>query len=161
AFVGPNGQGKTNLVEAVGYVATLGSHRVSGDGPLVRAGAPRAVVRLKAVRGDRESQIDIELNPGRANRAQINRSPVRRVRDVLGAPEGLALVKGDPDGRRRFLDDLAVQVAPRMAGVLTDYERVLRQRSALLKSAAPARHRSRSRRDDDRAPAPDLRTLDV
>jgi len=168
AFVGPNGQGKTNLVEAVGYVATLGSHRVSGDGPLVRAGAPRAVVRLKAVRGDRESQIDIELNPGRANRAQINRSPVRRVRDVLGivrtvlfAPEDLALVKGDPDGRRRFLDDLAVQVAPRMAGVLTDYERVLRQRSALLKSAAPARHRSRSRRDDDRAPAPDLRTLDV
>ncbi len=169
AFVGPNGQGKTNLVEAVGYVATLGSHRVSGDGPLVRAGAPRAVVRLKAVRGDRESQIDIELNPGKANRAQVNRSPVRRVRDVLGivrtvlfAPEDLALVKGDPDGRRRFLDDLAVQVAPRMAGVLTDYERVLRQRSALLKSAAPARHRSRSRsRDEDDGASPDLRTLDV
>lgn len=169
AFVGPNGQGKTNLVEAIGYVATLGSHRVSGDAPLVRAGAPRAVVRLKAVRGDRESQIDIELNPGRANRAQVNRAPVRRVRDVLGivrtvlfAPEDLALVKGDPDGRRRFLDDLAVQVAPRMAGVLTDYERVLRQRSALLKSAAPARHRSRSRSTvgDDRS-AGDLRTLDV
>ncbi len=159
ALVGPNGQGKTNLVEAIGYVATLSSHRVASDTALVRAGAPRAVVRLRAARGDRATLVELELNPGKANRAQVNRSPVRRPRDVLGilrtvlfAPEDLALVKGDPDTRRRFLDELAVQVAPRMAGVLADHERVLRQRGALLKSAAGAR-RSRSE--------PDLRTLDV
>lgn len=159
ALVGPNGQGKTNLVEAVGYVATLASHRVATDAALVRAGAPRAVVRLRAVRGDRQSLVELELNPGRANRAQVNRAPVRRARDVLGilrtvlfAPEDLALVKGDPDGRRRFVDELAVQVAPRMAGVLADHDRVLRQRGALLKSAAGAR-RSRGELD--------LRTLDV
>ena len=159
ALVGPNGQGKTNLVEAVGYVATLGSHRVATDAALVRAGAPRAVVRLRAVRGDRQSLVELELNPGKVNRAQVNRAPVRRARDVLGilrtvlfAPEDLALVKGDPDGRRRFVDELAVQVAPRMAGVLADHERVLRQRGALLKSAAGAR-RARGELD--------LRTLDV
>src|SRR5690606_19034391 len=122
ALVGPNGQGKTNLVEAVGYVATLGSHRVATDAALVRAGAPRAVVRLRAARGERSSLVELEINPGKANRAQVNRAPVRRARDVLGivrtvlfAPEDLALVKGDPDGRRRFLDELAVQVSPRMA----------------------------------------------
>lgn len=159
ALVGPNGQGKTNLVEAIGYVATLGSHRVATDAALVRAGAPRAVVRLRAVRGDRQSLVELELNPGKANRAQVNRSPVRRARDVLGilrtvlfAPEDIALVKGDPDGRRRFVDELAVQVAPRMAGVLADHDRVLRQRGALLKSAAGAR-RARGELD--------LRTLDV
>ena len=172
ALVGPNGQGKTNLVEAIGYVATLGSHRVATDAALVRAGAPRAVVRLRAVRGDRQSLVELEINPGRANRAQLNRAPVRRARDVLGilrtvlfAPEDLALVKGDPDGRRRFLDELAVQVAPRMAGVLADYERVLRQRGALLKTAGAARRGSRARggsRDGDGgSAAPDLRTLDV
>ena len=168
ALVGPNGQGKTNLVEAIGYVATLGSHRVSTDAALVRAGAPRAVVRLRAVRGDRTSLVEMEINPGRANRAQINRSPARRARDVLGilrtvlfAPEDLALVKGDPDGRRRFLDDLAVQVSPRMAGVLSDYDRVLRQRSALLKTAGAARRGYRGRRPEDGQDAPDLRTLDV
>ena len=159
ALVGPNGQGKTNLVEAVGYVATLGSHRVSSDAALVRAGTERAVVRVRAVRGDRQTLVELELNPGRANRAQVNRSPVRRARDVLGilrtvlfAPEDLALVKGDPDGRRRFLDELTVQMAPRMAGVLSDQDRVLRQRGALLKSAAGAR-RGRGEMD--------LRTLDV
>ncbi|HYD09851.1 MAG TPA: AAA family ATPase, partial [Acidimicrobiales bacterium] len=99
AFVGPNGQGKTNLVEAIGYVSTLSSHRVAADATLVRAGAARAVVRLKARRADRETLIELEISPGRANRAQINRSPVRRTRDVLGivrtvvfAPEDLALV---------------------------------------------------------------------
>jgi DNA replication and repair protein RecF len=159
ALVGPNGQGKTNLVEAIGYVATLGSHRVSSDAALVRAGTERAVVRLRAARLDRSTLVELEINPGRANRAQVNRAPVRRARDVLGilrtvlfAPEDLALVKGDPDTRRRFLDELAVQVQPRMAGVLADYDRVLRQRGALLKSAAGAR-RARSE--------PDLRTLDV
>ncbi len=148
SFVGPNGQGKTNLVEAVGYVSTLSSHRVAADAALVRAGAPRAVVRLRARRGERETLVELEIAPGRANRALVNRSPVRRTRDVLGivrtvvfAPEDLALVKGDPDGRRRFLDALLVQVSPRMVGVLADYERVLRQRGALLKSAGPGLRR--------------------
>ena len=157
ALVGPNGQGKTNLVEAVGYVATLGSHRVPTDAALVRAGCSRAVVRAKVVRGDRTRLAEIEITSGKANRARINGSPVPRVRDVLGllrtvlfAPEDLGLVKGDPDGRRRFLDDLAVLVTPRMSGVLADYERIVRQRSALLKSAAAA---SRG--------GMDLRTLDV
>ena len=168
AFVGPNGQGKTNLVEAIAYAATLSSHRVTSDAALVRAGTQRAVVRVRAVRADRQTLIELEINPGRANRAQVNRSPVRRSRDVLGilrtvvfAPEDLALVKGDPDGRRRFLDELTVQVAPRMAGVLADYDRVLRQRGALLKTAGLAR-RSRVRvPDDDDAGRGDLRTLDV
>ncbi|MHB1489561.1 MAG: DNA replication/repair protein RecF, partial [Cellulomonas sp.] len=157
ALVGPNGQGKTNLVEAVGYVATLGSHRVPTDAALVRAGCPRAVVRAKVVRGDRTRLAEIEITSGKANRARINGSPVPRVRDVLGllrtvlfAPEDLGLVKGDPDGRRRFLDELAVLVMPRMSGVIADYERIVRQRSALLKSAAAA---SRG--------GMDLRTLDV
>jgi len=161
AFVGPNGQGKTNLVEAIGYVATLGSHRVPSDAALVRAGASRAVVRARIVRGDRASTVEIEIAAGKANRARINRAPAARPRDVLGiartvlfAPEDLALVKGDPDGRRRFLDQLAVLLVPRFAGVLSDYDRVLRQRSALLKSAGGAMRASRSS-------TPDLRTLDV
>lgn len=160
ALVGPNGQGKTNLVEAVGYVATLGSHRVATDLALVRAGAPRAVVRVRASRAGRSTLVELEINPGRANRAQVNRAPVRRARDVLGilrtvlfAPEDLALVKGDPEGRRRFLDELGVQVSPRMAGVLADHDRVLRQRNALLKTAGGARRGSGG--------TADLRTLDV
>jgi len=159
ALVGPNGQGKTNLVEAVGYVATLGSHRVPSDAALVRAGANRAVVRAKVVREERATLVEVEITPGKANRSRINGGSPGRARDVLGilrtvlfAPEDLALVKGDPDGRRRFLDDLLVQLTPRIAGVLGDYERVLRQRSALLKSAAAA---TRARAGAD------LRTLDV
>jgi len=141
AFVGRNGQGKTNLVEAIGYVATLGSHRVANDTPLIRAGADRAVVRTRIVRGDRASTVELEITAGKANRARVNRGQLGRARDVLGilrtvlfAPEDLALVKGDPDGRRRFLDQLVVQLLPRAAGLLGDYERVVRQRSALLKS---------------------------
>ncbi|MFI2104501.1 DNA replication/repair protein RecF [Isoptericola sp. NPDC019693] len=141
AFVGRNGQGKTNLVEAIGYVATLGSHRVANDTPLVRAGSERAVVRTRIVRGDRASTVELEITAGKANRARVNRGQLGRARDVLGilrtvlfAPEDLALVKGDPDGRRRFLDQLVVQLLPRAAGLLGDYERVVRQRSALLKS---------------------------
>ena len=140
-LVGPNGQGKTNLVEAVGYLSTLSSHRVAGDATLVRQGAKRAIVRARAVRGERSSVVEIEIVSGRANRARLNRAPVTRVRDVLGivrsvvfAPEDLALVKGDPDGRRRYLDDLLVMRSPRFAAVRSGYDRVLRQRGALLKS---------------------------
>ena len=149
-MVGPNGQGKTNLVEAVGYVATLGSHRVASDQPLVRFGAERAIVRTAVVRDDRSTLVEIEINPGRANRARVNRGPVPRPREVLGllrtvlfAPEDLALVKGDPSGRRAFLDDLLVQRQPRWAGVRSDHDKILRQRGALLKSAAPVLRRGR------------------
>jgi len=163
ALVGPNGQGKTNLVEALGYIATLGSHRVPTDAALVRAGTTRAVVRAKVVRElepghPRASLVEIEVTPGKANRARVNGGSPTRARDVLGilrtvlfAPEDLSLVKGDPDGRRRFLDDLLVQLTPRVSSVVADYERVLRQRSALLKSAGAAR----------RGGGADLRTLDV
>jgi DNA replication and repair protein RecF len=143
-LVGPNGQGKTNLVEAAAYVSTLGSHRVATDAPLVRAGAERAILRAAVTSNGRDSLVEIEINPGRANRARLNRAPVSRPRQVLGvlstvlfAPEDLALVKGDPEQRRRFLDDLLVASAPRYAGVRADYERVLRQRTALLKSLRP------------------------
>ncbi|MFF2790310.1 DNA replication/repair protein RecF [Streptomyces sp. NPDC058049] len=160
AFVGPNGQGKTNLVEAIGYLATLGSHRVSSDAPLVRMGADRAIIRAAVTQGERQQLVELELNPGRANRARINRSSQVRPRDVLGiirtvlfAPEDLALVKGDPGERRRFLDELVTARSPRMAAVRSDYERVLKQRNTLLKSAAMARrHGGRSL---------DLSTLDV
>jgi DNA replication and repair protein RecF len=150
-LIGLNGQGKTNLVEAAGYLATLGSHRVSGDAPLVRFGAQQAVIRGAVIRDGRETLIELEINTGRAggrNRARLNRSPVPRPREVLGtlrtvlfAPEDLGLVKGDPSERRRFLDELLVARQPRWAGVRADYDKVLRQRNALLKSAAPVLRR--------------------
>lgn len=159
ALVGPNGQGKTNLVEAIGYVATLSSHRVPTDAALVRSGAQRALVRTRVVRDGRATTVELEVTPGRANRARVNGGSPVRAREVLGilrtvqfAPEDLSLVKGDPDGRRRFLDELLVQLSPRMAAVVAEYERVLRQRSALLKSAGAAMRSSRGA---------DLRTLDV
>jgi DNA replication and repair protein RecF len=142
AFLGPNGQGKTNLVEAVDYAATQTSHRVASDQPLVRHGADRAVIRLRVRRDDREALIELEINPGKANRARLNRGAVPRARDVLGivrtvlfAPDDLELVKGDPSARRRFLDDLLVARQPRFAGVRADYDRLLKQRNTLLKSA--------------------------
>jgi DNA replication and repair protein RecF len=146
-FSGPNGEGKTNLVEAIGYLATLGSHRVATDAPLVRRGAERAVLRA-AVTGARGSTlVEVELNPGKANRARLNRAPMPRPRDILGAvrtvlfaPEDLALIKGDPGERRRFLDELLTATAPRYAGIRADYERVLKQRTALLKSAGAKGH---------------------
>lgn len=158
ALVGSNGQGKTNVVEAVGYLATLGSHRVSTDAPLVRAGAERAIVRAAVQRDGRSTLVEVELNPGKANRARVNRAPVPRAREVLGllrvvlfAPEDLSLVRGDPAERRRFLDDLLVARAPRLAAVRADYERVLKQRNALLKTAFLAK----------RSGGGDMRTLDV
>ena len=152
-LVGPNGVGKTNLVEAAGYLATLGSHRVATDAPLIRRGAERAVVRGTVAHLGRELQVEVEIAAGRANRARRNGAPAKPrdllgiLRTVLFAPEDLALVRGDPAERRRFLDDLLVARVPRYASVRADYDRVLRQRSALLKTARQARA--------------DLSTLDV
>ncbi|MEV0356115.1 DNA replication/repair protein RecF [Nocardia sp. NPDC050697] len=156
-LLGANGNGKTNVLEAVGYLSTLASHRVAADAPLIRTGAERARIGAAVVNAGRELRIDLELNQGAANRAQINRSPARRPREILGilhtvlfAPEDLALVRGDPGERRRFLDELATARLPRLAAVRADYDRVLRQRSALLKTAG---RQVRSRAD--------LSTLDV
>ncbi len=160
ALLGANGQGKTNLVEALGYLATLGSHRVASDAPLVRVGAERAVVRAKVERDERTTLVEVEINPGRANRARLNRGALPRAREVLGvlrtvlfAPEDLALVRGDPSERRGFLDELLVATAPRYAGVRADYDRVLKQRNALLRTASFARRSGGS--------GGDMRTLDV
>ena len=146
SLVGPNGQGKTNLIEAIGYAATLRSHRVAADAPLVRQGADRGIVRVAVDRNGRSVLVELEITPGRANRARVNRAPVPRQRDVLGqvsrvlfSPEDLTLVKGDPGARRDFLDDLLVALAPRFDAVLSDLDRVLRQRNSLLKSAGSLR----------------------
>ncbi len=147
-FVAPNGYGKTNLIEALWYSTTLGSHRVGTDAPLIRAGAPRAVVSTIVVNEGRECAVDLEIVTGRANKARLNRSPVRSTREIVGvlqavlfAPEDLALVRGDPADRRGYLDDLATVRRPTVAGVRADYDKVLRQRTALLKSLSGARHR--------------------
>lgn len=146
AFIGRNGQGKTNLVEAIDYLSRLASHRVASDAPLVRAGAEQAVVRAAVVRDGRTAVLEVELNPGRSNRARINRSPLPRARELVGlvrtvvfSPEDLTLVKGDPGDRRKFLDDLLVLRIPRLAGVRADYDRVLRQRNSLLKTMRATR----------------------
>jgi DNA replication and repair protein RecF len=159
-LVGQNGRGKTNLLEAIGYVATLGSHRVATDAPLIRHGCERALVRVAVVNEDRELTVELEITAGRANRARVNRGAVGKPRDVLGilrtvlfSPEDLALVRGDPGERRRFMDELLVLRAPRYAGVRADYEKVLKQRNALLKTAG----KRRTGREDPYA----LSTLEV
>jgi len=151
SFVGRNGQGKTNLVEAIDYLSRLRSHRVASDAPLVRAGAEQAVVRAAVVKDGRTAVLEVELNPGRANRARVNKSPLPRARELIGlvrtvvfSPEDLTLVKGDPSDRRHFLDDLLVLRAPRFAGLKADYDRVLKQRNSLLKTAGAARRGSSS-----------------
>ena len=158
ALIGSNGQGKTNIAEALLYVASLSSHRVSTDAPLVRQGAERAIIRATIDRDARSTLVELELNPGRANRARVNRGAVPRAREVLGllrtvlfAPEDLSMVKGDPSERRTFLDDLLVARTPRLAGVRSDYDRVLKQRNALLKTSFLAK----------RSGGGDMRTLDV
>ncbi len=153
-LVGANGQGKTNLVEALIYLSTLGSHRVATDAPLIREGAESAVVRAEAVRDGRPTLLEMEIHAGRANKARVNRTAVPRTRDILGilktvvfSPEDLALVKGDPSDRRRYLDDILVQRQPRFAGVRSDYDRVLKQRNALLKSSHAVRRGDRTEMD--------------
>lgn len=150
AFIGRNGQGKTNLVEAIDYLSRLSSHRVATDAPLVKAGTDQAIVRASVVKEGRTALLEVELNPGRANRARINRSPLPRPREIIGlvrtvvfAPDDLTLVKGDPSDRRKFLDDLLVLRTPRLAGVRSDYDRILKQRNSLLKTAGVARGSSR------------------
>ncbi len=150
AFIGRNGQGKTNLIEAIDYLSRLSSHRVASDAPLVKAGADQALVRAAVVREGRTAVLEVELNPGRANRARINKSPLPRPRELIGvirtvvfAPDDLTLVKGDPSDRRKFLDDLLILRTPRLAGARSDYDRILRQRNTLLKTASFARGESR------------------
>ncbi len=144
-FVGSNGQGKTNLVEALGYLSTLGSHRVSVDHAMIRQGQDAAIVRARLSHDDREILAEVQINRSGANRAQVNRSAIktrelpRYFSSVLFAPEDLALVRGEPSGRRRFLDELLILRTPRMSAVVADYERVLRQRNTLLKTARNAR----------------------
>ena len=168
-FVGPNGHGKTNVLEALGYLSTLSSHRVSSDAPLIRTGTAQAFAGATVVNTGRELTVDLELNDGKSNRARINQSPTRRPREILGilqtvlfAPEDLSLVRGDPGDRRRYLDELLTSRIPRMAAVRADYDRVLRQRSALLKTAGGALRRSSrggGRPSEDGASA--LATLEV
>jgi len=149
-FVGANGQGKTNLVEAVEYLSTLSSHRVASEVPLIRAGAQRAIIRARVQAGRDDHRVltlEIELSPGRANSARLNRSPLKRSRELVGllrtvvfSPEDLAIIKGDPAERRAFLDAVVINRWPRLAGVKADYDRVLRQRNTLLKSLSGRRH---------------------
>jgi DNA replication and repair protein RecF len=145
-FIGSNGQGKTNLVEAISYCSTLSSHRVSQDLPLVKADQPRAIVRTGVKYLDRTNWLEVEIWPSKTNKAKLNGSDCKKTKDILGilqtitfSPEDLILVKGDPGQRRYFLDELLVQKSSSYSGIKTDYERVLKQRNALLKSAGPAR----------------------
>lgn len=163
-FLGRNGQGKTNLLEALGYLSTLSSHRAATDALLIRSGTHQAQLGAIVVNGGRELGIDIELNDGKANRARINQSPARRPRAIVGilhsvlfAPEDLSLVRGDPSDRRRFLDELLSSRIPRLSGVRADYDRVLRQRTALLKTGGGALRRGAKTGDGSGA----LATLDV
>ena len=143
-FIGENGEGKTNIVEAVMYLALLSSHRISSDAPLIKLGAERGYIRAKVSDSDRDTLIELEINNGKANRAKVNQNPVRSQRAISGlvkaicfSPEDLDLVRGDPSERRTFLDHLLIQRNPRLGGVISDYEKALKQRNTLLKARAP------------------------
>jgi DNA replication and repair protein RecF len=145
-FIGSNGQGKTNLVEAISYCSTLSSHRVSQDLPLVKSDQPRAIVRTGVKYLDRTNWLEVEIWPSKTNKAKLNGSDCKKTKEILGilqtitfSPEDLILVKGDPGDKRHFLDELLVQKSSSYAGIKSDYDRVLKQRNALLKSAGPAR----------------------
>ncbi len=143
-FVGNNGAGKTNIVESLIFLAFLSSHRTPTNQPLISLGANQAIIRAEIIRGDRSIQLDLEINAAKANRAKINQNPTKSQREILGAcqviyfsPEDLDLVRGDPTSRRDYLDKLLITKSPRLAGVLADYERVLKQRNTLLRTRAP------------------------
>ena len=143
-FVGNNGAGKTNIVESLIFLSFLTSHRTPTNQPLILLGADQAIIRAEIVRGDRNLQIDLEINANKANRAKINQNPTKSQREILGAcqviyfsPEDLDLVRGEPTNRRDFLDKLLITKTPRLAGVLSDYDRVLKQRNTLLRTRAP------------------------
>ncbi|PRB75112.1 DNA replication/repair protein RecF [Arthrobacter sp. MYb214] len=140
-LIGPNGVGKTNIVESVGYLANLSSHRVSNDAPLLHFGSERALIRGTVHLGPQTTVIEVEITSGKINRARINRANPVRAREILGmvrtvlfAPEDMALIKGDPSNRRKFLDELLVALRPVEAGTKNDYDRIVKQRNALLKS---------------------------
>lgn len=141
-FVGTNGQGKTNLIEAINYCASFSSHRVAGDQPLVKHGENNAIVQVVVEQSARSISLEVEINPGKTNKVKQNGSPLSKVREILGilltvtfAPEDLMLVKGDPSERRKFMDDAITQLMPSFSVVRADFEKCLRQRNALLKSA--------------------------
>lgn len=141
-LVGRNGRGKTNIVEAVNYLAVLGSHRVATDAPLFRIGTTCAAINATVAKHERTATVELQLNSGKPNKAILNGSSARRPRDILGlvktvifSPEDLDLVKGEPAVRRKYLDEFITMMRPLFAATRADYERVLKQRNALLKSA--------------------------
>jgi len=143
-FIGNNGSGKTNIAESLIYLAYLSSHRVSQNLPLLNLGTEQAIIRAEIERDNRTLQVDLEINASKANRARLNQNPTKSQREILGAlqviyfsPEDLDLVRGEPTHRRDFLDKLLITRAPRLAGVISDYERVVKQRNTLLKTRAP------------------------
>jgi DNA replication and repair protein RecF len=143
-FIGNNGSGKTNIAESLIYLAYLASHRVSQNLPLLHLGTDQAIIRAEIERDDRTLQVDLEINANKANRARLNQNPTKSQREILGAlqviyfsPEDLDLVRGEPTHRRDFLDKLLITRAPRLAGVISDYDRVVKQRNTLLKTRAP------------------------
>ena len=145
-FIGDNGSGKTNIVEAIIYLSFLSSHRVSQNQPLIALGAEQAVIRAEILRDERCLQVDLAINSHKANRARLNQNPVRSQREIWGAcqsvyfsPEDLDLVKGEPSNRRDFLDKLLITRSPRLAGVISDYERIVKQHNDLLKKRSPQR----------------------
>lgn len=140
-LVGSNGQGKTNIVEAINYLATLTSHRTSIDSALIKKDEDAAIIRIQLSHEKRNVTLEAQLNRSGANKAQVNGSPAklkdfpRYISTVIFAPEDLLLIRGEPATRRKFLDEMVVARIPRMAGTISDYERVLKQRNTLLKSA--------------------------
>jgi DNA replication and repair protein RecF len=143
-FIGNNGSGKTNIAESLIYLAYLSSHRVSQNQPLIALNKDQAIIRAEIESQGRTLQVDLEINATKANRARLNGNPVKSQREILGAlqiiyfsPEDLDLVRGEPTHRRDFLDKLLITQSPRLAGVISDYERVVKQRNTLLKTRAP------------------------